>query len=94
MVVVISENEIVLENHATVPTNDAGDANEGNDDAKDAASDKTEPIDPSHILDGVIAFVEVRSGHENRTKVVQSELISLGATISLRLNSKVFMQET
>lgn len=41
------------------------------------------------ILDGVVAYVEFRSGHENRSKCVQDVLKTLGAVVSEKLNSRV-----
>lgn len=44
--------------------------------------------DLSHILKGVVAFVEVRSKNENRSDVVVDQLVALGATIAPKLSTR------
>ena len=41
------------------------------------------------IIPDVIAYVEVRSGHENRSKAVSAELIRLGATVEEKFTKDV-----
>lgn len=48
----------------------------------------TQPV-MSVLLKGVVAYVEVRSGHDNRSKGVKAHMRSLGATIEETLNRKV-----
>lgn len=46
-------------------------------------------IKKSLRLPDVVAFVDVRSGHDNRSQSVSHQLELLGATISKTLNKKV-----
>ncbi|XP_034232087.1 serine-rich adhesin for platelets-like [Thrips palmi] len=48
----------------------------------------TQPV-MSVLLSGVVAYVEVRSGHDNRSKGVKAHMRSLGATIEETLNRNV-----
>lgn len=60
--------------------------------AREAQSDVDSPANDkslSSILEGVTAYVEFRTNHENRSKCVQDELTAIGATISHKLNSTV-----
>ena len=41
------------------------------------------------MLSSVVAYVEVRTSHENRSRCVQEQLSSLGATVSQRLTKQV-----
>lgn len=48
----------------------------------------TQPV-MSVLLDGIVAYVEVRSGHDNRSRGVKAHLRKLGATVEDKFTKKV-----
>lgn len=55
---------------------------------KVADQDPIDNVNLDKVLEGVIAFVEVRSKNENRSDVVIGQLLSLGASVIPRLNNR------
>ena len=57
--------------------------------SKETQGQSSRPLGEIPILSSVVAYVEVRTSHENRSRCVQEQLSSLGATVSQRLTKQV-----